>query len=76
MDNVINKTGDKAIGYYDDLAAGLTALAHDALNDKNYDLAAVIADELGLLEQHKDYEGLLVINEHDGTHITISKYEE
>lgn len=75
-DNVILNDMDESIGYYKDLYAMFESVIIDALKDHDTETAQEQVGYLLELDEHKDYDGLLVLSMNNGMGFTAKPYEK
>lgn len=74
-DNVILNDMDESIGYYKDLYAMFESVIIDALKDHDTETAQEQIEYLLELDEHKDYNGLLVLSMNNGMGFTAKEYK-
>lgn len=75
-DNVIFNDMDESIGYYKDLYAMFESVIVDALKDGDTETAKEQIEYLVELDEHKDYDDLLVLSMNNGMGFTAKPYKK
>ena len=76
MSNTIINENNDMIGYYSDLVSEIKDNAKEAIISNEYEQAEDMIETLRMLDEHTDYDGLLVISEHNGMGFTVEQYKE
>lgn len=76
MDNVIYTSDDEAIGFYKDLRKVIIEQIHQLIEQKDYENASSLLDELMDLEQYSECEELLITSDNNGMGFTVEKYKD
>ena len=75
-DNVIYTNDDEAIGFYKDLRKVIIDQIHQLIEQKDYENASSLLDELMDLEQFSECEELLITSDNNVMGFTVEKYKE
>lgn len=72
--NIIMDDREDTIGYYNDLDKMYKKLIKEAVQDKDYERAGDLMDELEEMDEYSDYDGLLRLSMNNGMGFTCKPY--
>ena len=74
--NIILNDRSDLIGYYCDLTKSNKECMKNAIDMNDYEQVETLVEIQNMLDDYKEYNGLLVISENNGMGFTVSKYSD